>query len=628
MWKKLRRALGRTSLFAAALVNVANPVLAQQAGPLPPAVAPPIIPADVRSAPVIEPILQVGAQEPAPRIPTPPGFNAPMPTPVPTAPAPNTGDDLKARIDRLEKQNQELVELLKTLQNRPAIAPTPTPVSTVVPSTALNKDDVQKLINEYLTSKESQDKAAGSAAKIAEENKGFVVGKSTSLSGIWTNHQPWFETADKAYRVHFGGRFQPDFVFGAGADDAVISGKGGSGAFREGFNFRRARLEADGWIHEVIDFFVEFDFVNNFSTGQPVSIVGGKAVVPGASEANTFNPVVPTDLWAGINYIPVIGGIRVGNLKPAIGLDHLTSSRYLDFMERSIGFDTYYNRDNGFQPGFMIFNYTQDERMSWQLTATKNNNGVFGWNVGGGDWNYCGRLTWLPWFEDNGRRMIHLGIGAKYASRLDQDRAILNDRWLLRNGPANIQNVVSQVQAFGTDQAIINPEFFMNLGPLSIQSEYIASQVSGVTSYTTQLTGSTAAKIPSTTFYSQTAYIQALYFLTGEHRPYGKTALHGSGAAPTRVVPYRNYFWVPGHGGNGNPFSAGAWQVGARYCYSDLNSGPINGGTVNEVTLGLNWFLNPNMKFQWNYDIGHRSLPGGTSDGNYWGFGMRMAFDF
>jgi phosphate-selective porin OprO/OprP len=133
--------------------------------------------------------------------------------------------------------------------------------------------------------------------------------------------------------------------------------------------------------------------------------------------------------------------------------------------------------------------------------------------------------------------------------------------------------------------------------------------------------------VSSRTFYSQAAYIQALYFLTGEHRPYGRTALHGSGAAPTRVVPFRNYFWVPGHG-CGNPFSAGAWQVGARYSWTDLNSAGINGGTLNEVTLGLNWFLNPHMKFQWNYDIGHRSVTGLPSSGYYWGFGMRMAMDF
>lgn len=141
------------------------------------------------------------------------------------------------------------------------------------------------------------------------------------------------------------------------------------------------------------------------------------------------------------------------------------------------------------------------------------------------------------------------------------------------------------------------------------------------------MTGGTPQKISERNYFSQTAYIQAMYFLTGESRPYGKTAVHGSGAAPTRVVPYRNYFWVPGSG-SGNPFSAGAWQVGLRYSYADLSNNGINGGIVNELTFGLNWFLNPNMKIQWNYDIGHRELAGGSSDGNFYGFGMRLAFDF
>jgi phosphate-selective porin OprO/OprP len=118
-----------------------------------------------------------------------------------------------------------------------------------------------------------------------------------------------------------------------------------------------------------------------------------------------------------------------------------------------------------------------------------------------------------------------------------------------------------------------------------------------------------------------------MYFLTGEHRPYGKTALHSTGAAPTRIVPFRNYYWVPGQG-CGNLFSAGAWQIGARYGYIDLTNNGINGGTLNEVTLGLNWFLNPNIKIQWNYDIGHRLAPGATSNGQYEGFGMRLAMDF
>ncbi|MSQ93016.1 MAG: hypothetical protein EXR98_00500 [Gemmataceae bacterium] len=545
-----------------------------------------------------------------------------QPVATPTAAPTNEAADLKARIDRLEQQNRELMEMLKGMQKAPA-ATSPTSSST---TNALSVTDVRQIITGYFAEQEGQKKAA----EKAQIDTGYVVGKQTTLSGNWKNHQPWFETADSAFRIHVGGRFQPDWVFGATADNAVTTGKGGTGAFQEGFNFRRARLQADGWIYEVIDFFVEYDFANQFSSGQPFTVDPKTGAVAASrnTDANTFGVPAPTDVWAGINYMPVVGGLRIGNLKAPIGLDHLTSSRYLDFLERSTGFDTYYNRQNGFEPGFMIFNYTENQRMSWQVSATKPNNTLFGWTTGGGEWAYTGRITALPWYEDEGRRMIHVGLGARFTDHMDQGRANLNARWLLREGGPNLQRLVAQANLFGDSQAIINPEFFMNLGPLSVQAEYIASRVTGVTSYITQLTGSTPVPVSSRSFASQTAYVQALYFLTGEHRPYSKSALHGSGAAPTRVVPNRNYFWVPGSGGNGNPFSAGAWQVGVRYCWSDLNDNGINGGIVNEVTLGLNWFLNPNMKIQWNYDMGHRKLIGGTSDGYYSGFGMRMAFDF
>lgn len=544
-----------------------------------------------------------------------PGLAPPAPVPAPTVNAP---DNLRDRIDQLEKQIQLLIEANKTLQQK-AATPPPAPVAPVAaPSEqgpGLSSGDVQKIVSDYLKTRDDKQKADEAAKKLEQEAQGFVVGKNVGLAGVWKNHQPWFETSDKAFRVHVGGRIQPDWIFGASADPAVRSGKGAAGPFQEGFNIRRGRLEADGWIYEVVDFFIEFDFVNQFATGAP------------ASEANTFNAPAPTDVWAGINYIPVIGGIRIGNLKPAIGLDHLTSSRYLDFLERSHGFDIYYNRDNGFSPGFQIFNYTEDERISWQFTATKYNNGLFGWNIGGGEWNYCARITGLPYYEAEGRRMVHLGLGTRFSDQLDQGRANLNGRWLLRNGPPNLQDVVVQANVFGEQQWNVNPEFFMNLGPLSVQAEYIASRVTGVTSFISR-TNPVATPVSRRSYDSQTAYVQALYFLTGEHRPYGRTALHGSGAAPTRVVPYRNYFFVKGDGSTSNPFSAGAWQVGARYSWADLNDNGINGGIAHEVTLGLNWFLNPNMKVQWNYDHGHRSIPGGTSDGYYYGFGMRMAFDF
>jgi hypothetical protein len=54
------------------------------------------------------------------------------------------------------------------------------------------------------------------------------------------------------------------------------------------------------------------------------------------------------------------------------------------------------------------------------------------------------------------------------------------------------------------------------------------------------------------------------------------------------------------------------------------------------VTLGLNWFWNPNMKLQWNSIIERRDVPPGLTlangapiiDATVHGFGMRMGIDF
>ncbi len=516
-------------------------------------------------------------------------------------------EELRKQTELLLKQNQNLLGLIGSGQiSNGQTSPGSSP-------SLLRPEDVRQIVTGYLAEKEEQKNA-----DMATMGDGWhEVGKNLGLTASWTGHQPWLETADKAFRIHVGGRTQFDFV-GTGAPENVKFGMGGIGPYENAVNFRRARLEIDGWIYDNIDFFCEYDFINTFNFNTDPK-------APGARESTVANTPVPTDLWASINFLPVIGSVRVGNLKNPIGLDHLTSSRYLDFLERSPGFDAYYNRQNGFVPGIMIFNNTEDERMTWQVALTKYNNGVFAWNTGNSEYNVTGRLTWLAWYQDNGRHMVHLGLGAQWGNP-DANRVILRDRVLLRNGPAaGLHSTVALADLTASGQSIVNPEFFMNLGPLSIQAEYQATWVNDVTELTTQLQPKTA--VSNRSFFGQGAYVQAMYFLTGEHRPYAKTAVHGSGAAPTRVVPYRNFFWTRGHEGV-NPFSAGAWQVGARYSYFDLTNNGVIGGQINEVTLGLNWFLNPNLKFQFNYDIGHRSIAGGTSSGTYQAYGMRMALDW
>ena len=131
-----------------------------------------------------------------------------------------------------------------------------------------------------------------------------------------------------------------------------------------------------------------------------------------------------------------------------------------------------------------------------------------------------------------------------------------------------------------------------------------------------------------TLFYSG-GYVEVLYFLTGEHRAYIR-----EGGIYDRIIPRQDAFWIKGKDGKPNTHGWGAWQVGLRYNYLNLNDKGINGGVLNDITLGLNWFLNPNMKLQFNYSVTDRhspaspGMPIGQSDGTIQGFGMRLAMDF
>ena len=77
-------------------------------------------------------------------------------------------------------------------------------------------------------------------------------------------------------------------------------------------------------------------------------------------------------------------------------------------------------------------------------------------------------------------------------------------------------------------------------------------------------------------------YGQVSYFLTGESRSY-KGSLVGFG----RISPKNNY------GENG----WGAFEVAARFSAIDMEED----GSLEDITIGLNWYLNPNTRIMFNY---------------------------
>jgi len=83
-------------------------------------------------------------------------------------------------------------------------------------------------------------------------------------------------------------------------------------------------------------------------------------------------------------------------------------------------------------------------------------------------------------------------------------------------------------------------------------------------------------------------YGQASYVLTGEKHKYSSSAGAFGGINPVRPV-------------NFNTGDLGAWELAVRYSYASLNDGNIRGGELKNTTVGLNWYVNQNMRFMFNW---------------------------
>jgi phosphate-selective porin OprO/OprP len=263
--------------------------------------------------------------------------------------------------------------------------------------------------------------------------------------------------------------------------------------------------------------------------------------------------------------------------------------------------------DSGFALGLVAHNHTDDERVTWQFGMYRPAINVFGVALNKSEWG--GRVTCLPVYRDDGSLLVHLGVGT-LDGELVQNQIRVRDRPELRNGPGYANPVLVDTGTIGgSRQYMLAPEFAAVIDSWTVQAEWTGQWV-------TQATPSGKATQGTVLYHG--GYAEVLYFLTGEHQAYDK-----ADGAFGRVVPRSFLRMKRGEGISG----IGAWQLGVRFSYLDLNDKGIQGGTLYDWTAGLNWFWNPNMKVQLNYIVERRDQPGVPVA---WinGLGVRGAYDF
>ena len=322
----------------------------------------------------------------------------------------------------------------------------------------------------------------------------------------------------EAQEFRIRGRLHMDAFYGITAADD----------FSNGFNNRRARLGMGGTITQGWDGRIEIDFAD-------------AGVSP-----NDFR--LRRRIGSG-------GRLWIGQFKVPQGLNELTSSNEITFIERStpnnviadarrmgVAYE-HFGNSLGFKT--MVFGRSLGQRGALvdDMPLGVALRGVFAPEIGGG--------------------IFHIGASAVYEDLMDNNTVRFRDRPEARDSKGGSIRLIdaSVPDAESTFKAGL--ELLFIGGPFSIEAEYLQATVSR-----------TEGDNPTFSGYN----IQSSYVLTGESRSYS------NGLVGT-VSPAGD---------------AGAWEVALRYSFMDLNDAGFTGGEQKNITLGLNHYITSKLRFMSN----------------------------
>lgn len=307
--------------------------------------------------------------------------------------------------------------------------------------------------------------------------------------------------------------------------------------------FRRARLGFKGKVDSDIEYKLEFDFGNK-----------------GSSESASFKDVY----IAYSGFKPV--SFKIGNFKPALGLAELISSSNTTFIEIANPVSTFTTSEI---IGAQI--YGGGNHYSWALGVHNDKSTVK--SSSDEARSVVGRVTYAPIAREG--LVLHMGAAISYREP-DTASESVSFSTKAENSLQTKYSAITPSLTSVDHVTITGLEAAGVYGPLSLQGEYMHTKVArSATSLDNNFSG---------------WYAQASWVLTGESRPYSAKSGTFSGIKPN------HNFSIKGKG-------LGAWEVAVRYSAIDLNDAGVNGGGLRDVTLGLNWYLNPYTKLMANYII-------------------------
>jgi phosphate-selective porin OprO and OprP len=296
------------------------------------------------------------------------------------------------------------------------------------------------------------------------------------------------------------------------------------------------------------------------------------------------------DAYANIHYWQEFQ-LLVGKFREPVGLERLEEDRALKFVERALPSDLVPDRDLGFDIHGDLFAQRVDYALGFfngtpDKTATDDSDNNDAKDFAGRIFVHPFADIWLEYV-----RQLGFGIAGTYGD----ERSTTIDSTYKSVGQNAFFTYAKGVIAAGPRYRY-SPQFYYYWRSFGLLGEYVQN------TQRLLLPSSKKAAHPEP-ISNQAWQLDATYLVTGEDATYGQ------------VKPRRNFDPIGG--------GIGAWELAARIDQLLIDRDVYNYGFASpstsaleafEWTLGVNWYLNPNVKMQ--FDHAHTGFRYGAANGH------------
>jgi phosphate-selective porin OprO/OprP len=437
-------------------------------------------------------------------------------------------------------------------------------------------------------------KADVKTVDLANTNAAYPVKDPVATSGVvvtMPNNRPTICTADSENCIAITSRIHWDV---GGYDYHPNSSATSPQKLDDGENLRRARIGVIGKFFEDWNYALIYDFGGSSDGFAGIGSTGAAPGVGGASVGFLPGGAVSGVENAFLSYtgFKPFGGklaIEGGIMDLPYTLDEASSSNDIPFMERASSGIIAQNIAAGDFRSTAGARWWDDRFWAGAYVtgpATGAIHSASSLNPNGTTEQVGAIARAAAQIVSGNGYSFHLGGDGEWLIRAPRDEITgaqtltLNDRPELRIDPTSLISTGALAGVSGAQ--VYSGEVAATYGPLFAQGEYFWFNVDRGNSI-----------IPLSSVKFDGGYGEVAYALTGETRKYNPAAASYGGIVPSHPLSLTENGW-------------GAWEIAGRISTMNLNdqlatANGVAGGRQTVYTAALNWYVNGNVRFMFDY---------------------------